>query len=79
MMYSLTAGEFWLGISDIIEEDRWIYSSNQQPILVNKFHPSQPNGYTGSGCVAVWKPYHGLWADEPCSRHYGFICQKPPE
>lgn len=61
------AGQFWIGISDIIEEDRWIYSSDQQPIQVNDFHVSQPNDHTSANCVLLWKAFHGHWGDEPCT------------
>lgn len=73
------AGQFWIGISDIIEEDRWIYSSDQQPTKVNDFHASQPNQHTSANCVALWKPFHGHWADEPCTTRYNFICESPQE
>lgn len=73
------AGQFWIGISDIIEEDRWIYSSDQQPTQVNDFHASQPNQHTSANCVALWKPFHGHWADEPCTTRYNFICESPQE
>ncbi|XP_062576965.1 C-type lectin domain family 10 member A-like isoform X1 [Saccostrea cucullata] len=70
------AGQYWIGISDIIEEDRWIYSSSLQPIQVNSFDASQPNNHVVSNCVALWRPFHGRWADEPCDRHYNFICER---
>lgn len=71
-----TAGRFWIGISDIIEENRWVYSSNLQPIKVNSFHPSQPDGHTNGNCVLLWKEQHGLWADDPCENRYNFICER---
>ena len=71
-----TAGEFWIGISDIIEENRWIYSSDLQPIKVNDFHSSQPDQHTIANCVALWKQFHGFWADEPCGIKYNFICER---
>lgn len=73
------AGHFWIGISDIIEEDRWIYSSDQQPIQVNDFDASQPNQHTSANCVALWKFYHGHWVDESCTTRYNFICESPQE
>lgn len=75
----LTAGNFWIGISDIIEEGRWVYSSNLQLIKVNSFHTSQPNQHTGANCVMLWKYHHGLWADEPCENRFNFICERLQE
>uniref|UniRef100_K1RK92 Collectin-12 n=1 Tax=Magallana gigas TaxID=29159 RepID=K1RK92_MAGGI len=69
------AGEFWIGVSDIIEENRWIYSSDLQVSKVNDFHAGEPNGHTGANCVALWKPFRGYWADESCGAHYNFICE----
>lgn len=73
------AGEFWIGISDIIEEDRWIYSSDLQVTRVKDFHPGEPNQHTSANCVALWKRFRGYWADEPCETHYNFICEQSQE
>lgn len=75
----LIAGEFWIGISDIIEEDRWIYSSDLQVTRVKDFHPGEPNQHTSANCVALWKRFRGYWADEPCETHYNFICEQSQE
>lgn len=72
----LTGGQFWIGISDIILENRWIYSSDIQPVQVKDFHSGEPNGNTSANCVALWKDFHGYWADEDCHQHYNFICEK---
>lgn len=69
-------GQFWIGISDIISENRWIYSSDIQPVQVKDFHSGEPNGGTSANCVALWKNFHGYWADEDCHQHYNFICEK---
>uniref|UniRef100_K1RCV0 Aggrecan core protein n=1 Tax=Magallana gigas TaxID=29159 RepID=K1RCV0_MAGGI len=66
---------FWIGISDMIEEDRWIYSSNQNVIQVNGWFPGEPNGHTGENCVALEKSVHGKWIDVDCKRAYRFVCE----
>ncbi|XP_034311334.2 C-type lectin domain family 3 member A isoform X3 [Magallana gigas] len=66
---------FWIGISDMIEEDRWIYSSNQNVIQVNGWFPGEPNGHTGENCVALDKSVHGKWIDVDCKRAYRFVCE----
>ncbi|XP_052688996.1 perlucin-like [Crassostrea angulata] len=68
-------GHFWIGISDIIKEDRWVYSSDLQPVKVTDFYPGQPNEYTSANCVALRKIFHGYWGDLPCSEHFNFICE----
>lgn len=73
-VYSIV-GHFWIGISDIIKEDRWVYSSDLQPVKVTDFYPGQPNEYTSANCVALRKIFHGYWGDLPCSEHFNFICE----
>lgn len=61
----------------MIEEDRWIYSSNQKVITVNGWYPGEPNGHTGENCVALWQSSHGTcrWADVGCGAALRFICE----
>lgn len=72
----LKAAEFWIGISDIIKEDRWM---DLQVIQVKGFHPSQPNDHTSANCVTLWKQFHGYWDNEDCSHHYRLICERTEE
>ncbi|XP_062606241.1 C-type lectin domain family 3 member A-like, partial [Saccostrea cucullata] len=72
-------GQFWIGISDIAEEDRWIYSSSQQPITIRDFNSNNPNGQKNSNCVVLWHDYHGRWSDEPCHSTFYFICEAENE
>jgi hypothetical protein len=69
-----TGGSFWLGISDIIEEDRWEYS-DQTVITFNDFYPGEPNLHTQENCLVLWAPFHGRWADYDCSKPAKFICE----
>lgn len=75
ILQNISDANYWIGISDIIDENRWIYSSDLQQIKVNNFQRGEPNGHAGANCVALWKPFHGLWADEDCGSSYNFICQ----
>ncbi|CAG2205487.1 CD206 [Mytilus edulis] len=72
----IMGGIFWIGISDIIQEGKWIYSTGQIPIKVNNFQPGEPNAGTAANCVALWAAYYGYWADENCLARYRFICCK---
>ncbi|XP_056017437.1 perlucin-like [Ostrea edulis] len=69
------AGVYWIGISDMIEEGKWIYSSDQTVIQVNDFHPGEPNHHTYANCVVLWQKFDGKWVDEPCGENYRFICE----
>ncbi|XP_063446898.1 perlucin-like [Mytilus trossulus] len=72
-------GQFWIGISDVIVEDRWIYTTGQKPITVNHFQSGQPNGHTSQNCVALDSSYHGYWNDLNCLTNYPFICETDAE
>ncbi|XP_048730563.1 CD209 antigen-like protein 2 [Ostrea edulis] len=65
----------WIGISDIIEEDRWEFSSTQDVVKNTEFGPGEPNAHTDQNCVALWKDFHGLWADHTCTERLNFICE----
>ncbi|XP_048729209.2 low affinity immunoglobulin epsilon Fc receptor-like [Ostrea edulis] len=67
-------GNFWIGISDIIEEGRWEYS-DQTVITVNDFSPGEPDQHTTGNCVILWQAYHGRWGDHICSILSKFICE----
>lgn len=72
-------GPFWIGISDIIKEDRWVYSSDLQPVKVTDFYPGLPNENTSANCVALriilLLVFQDYWDDLPCSEHFNFICE----
>ncbi|XP_062570136.1 perlucin-like protein [Saccostrea cucullata] len=68
-------GSFWIGISDIIVEDRWEYSSDQSVVTINEFYPGEPNEHITGNCLILWAAYHGRWGDYYCSRPNKFICQ----
>lgn len=78
---TIISGEsfYWIGISDLISEGTWIYSSTQEKMRINDFSPGEPNQYTSANCVALWDRYHGKWADEACSHAFTFICESDPE
>lgn len=63
---------YWLGISDLAAEGRFISSSNGSPASFLKWHPGEPNNRNGQHCAALFK---GGMDDDICSRKYYFICQ----
>ena len=66
----------WIGVSDIIEEDRWVYSSTQEVVSHTEFGPGEPNAYTAQNCIALWRDFHGQWADHTCAAKEYFICEE---
>lgn len=59
----------------MIDDGRWIYSSNQEVVQVSGWNPDEPNGHTGENCVAMWHTLHGRWADIECGVALTFICE----
>ncbi|XP_078317996.1 asialoglycoprotein receptor 2-like isoform X2 [Crassostrea virginica] len=53
------------------EESKFLISHSENEGRLS----SQPNEHTSANCVILWKAFHGLWADEPCGKHYNFICE----
>ncbi|XP_078331089.1 CD209 antigen-like protein 2 [Crassostrea virginica] len=66
----------WIGVSDIIEEDRWVYSSSQEVVSHTEFGPGEPNAHTAQNCIALWRDFHGQWADHTCAAKEYFICEE---
>lgn len=63
----------------MIEENRWIYSSNQEVLQVNGWYPGEPNGHTGENCVVLNGGVDGKWNDAGCGRNCRFICEAKVE
>jgi hypothetical protein len=70
---------YWIGVSDILEEHRWIYSSDKGEITVNNFSPGEPTAYTTENCVALLQSKHGKWIDGACTNGFYFICEEIKE
>ena len=66
----------WIGVSDIIEEDRWVYSSTQEVVSHTDFTPGEPNGHTGENCIVLGNTLHGHWIDQTCAENYFYICEE---
>ncbi|XP_078331088.1 low affinity immunoglobulin epsilon Fc receptor-like [Crassostrea virginica] len=66
----------WIGVSDIIEEDRWVYSSSQEVVSHTDFGPREPNGHTGENCIALAQSFHGQWIDLSCAAKEFFVCEE---
>ena len=66
----------WIGVSDIIEEDRWVYSSTQEVVSHTDFGPGEPNGHTGENCIILGQTFHGQWIDLSCSDKKFFVCEE---
>jgi hypothetical protein len=72
---------FWIGLTDLIREDEWVYASNLNPLLTNSTNwgPHEPNGKNGQNCVMINGPWHGYWSDLHCDVSEHFICEMTVE
>lgn len=70
-------GWFWLGMSDIITERRWIYSSDQSSVTVNYWGSGEPNAGADVNCLATWPSHSSMWCDESCEYKFKYVCEKP--
>ncbi|XP_029110745.1 collectin-12 isoform X1 [Scleropages formosus] len=71
-------GYFWLGLTDMEEENVWRWVDGSLPTFTN-WKPGQPDNWThghekGEDCAGLI--HEGLWNDFFCVEHNGFICQK---
>ncbi|XP_062578963.1 C-type lectin domain family 4 member E-like [Saccostrea cucullata] len=70
-------GNFWIGITDLIEEDMWMYASTQEPFNMTSslWSANEPNGYTTSNCGLLMVAYHSKLADYNCVYKEKSICE----
>ncbi|XP_062570135.1 C-type lectin domain family 17, member A-like [Saccostrea cucullata] len=66
---------FWMGMSDLVEEDRWEYSSTHDRVTLDLWQPGEPNAHTDQNCMVMWQPFHGKWGDNVCSEKLYFVCE----
>ncbi|XP_069771628.1 tetranectin-like isoform X2 [Narcine bancroftii] len=67
----------WLGVTDIVDEGRWLDVTSTAVNYTNWQMGSspQPDGGTKENCVAFSGQGNGKWLDEPCRSLHQYICQ----
>nr|XP_022310240.1 C-type lectin domain family 3 member A-like [Crassostrea virginica] len=70
---------YWIGISDVIVEDQWIYSSTQHSLLFKNWRHGQPDGESDENCALMDGYSQGLWRDYNCHIGERFICEMSME
>ncbi|XP_011415448.2 ladderlectin [Magallana gigas] len=70
-------GNFWIGVTDLIEEDMWMYASTQELVNMTSslWSTNEPNGYTSSNCGLLMAALHAKMGDYICTRAEKFICE----
>ncbi|XP_022310239.1 C-type lectin domain family 3 member A-like [Crassostrea virginica] len=66
---------YWIGITDLISENEWVYSSNLQRIQSTDWAHHEPNGGNDQNCALLFYPQHSQWIDINCHASEYFICE----
>nr|XP_011450930.2 perlucin-like isoform X1 [Crassostrea gigas] len=79
LMNSRFTGSFWIGLSDILVEGKWLWMSTQTIATYTNWVPGEPNSYhsIAEDCAAIRtgsRLFH--WNDFACSTKINFICEK---
>ncbi|XP_052473596.1 collectin-12 [Carassius gibelio] len=74
-------GYFWLGLTDIIDENIWRWVDGTLPNYT-KWKPGQPDNWShgheaGEDCAGLI--HEGSWNDFFCTERIGFICERTNE
>ena len=64
----------FIGIDDINQTNKWVYSASGDNATFTNWHPSQPNDNLAH-CVHFWDAHPKLWGDIGCSVNLASICE----
>ena len=64
----------FIGIDDINQTNKWVYSASGGSATFTNWHPSQPNDNLAH-CVHFWDAHPKLWGDIGCSVNLASICE----
>ncbi|XP_062614686.1 perlucin-like [Saccostrea cucullata] len=69
---------YWIGLTDAIFENEWLWMSTQKEAQYTNWGPFQPdNDQHMEDCADIaFFGQHGLWNDENCDTKQHFICEK---
>eukprot|EP01084_Bolivina_argentea_P103173 184831_1 len=71
----------WIGLSDILWEDNWIWTDNTQfnydlTSQISPWDNNEPNNTNAKDCVAI-QSLNGLWKVDDCTQNYYALCGYP--
>ena len=73
----------WFGLSDLAKEGTFVWSSTGEPAVYTNWLKGEPNSNKNNeNCGQIghpsWTAENGnKWNDEPCTKTYNFLCEKP--
>jgi hypothetical protein len=78
---SLTAGELWIGYSDVAVEGLWVWITGEPTMFLNWRSDAPNNGAdTGLGpqnCGEMDQGDVGTWNDDECNEINPYVCECP--
>lgn len=68
----------WIGLTDLVDEGQYVYSSSGLKPFYSNWEKSQPDGGVedNEDCAALHTPQR-KWHDYPCSDNHSYVCKKP--
>ncbi|XP_025113555.1 CD209 antigen-like protein 2 [Pomacea canaliculata] len=76
LMHSKELVWTWLGFNDLVQEDRWVSATSNQPMVYRSWGRGEPNDNGNEDCVQISNS--GVWNDISCDpgTKRTFICQR---
>jgi len=73
-MFQLVGSDYWLGLTDIQEEGRFVWVDGS-PVGEGNWNRGEPNNAGDrEDCAHVWWRY-GTWNDRPCNSDLAYVCE----
>ena len=68
----------WNGANDILNEGKWVWSSDGEPIKYQNWNKPthEPNNHGGNEDCGYFHMEQLAWNDSICGRKFGYICEK---
>lgn len=76
MLFFLDYTLVWIGLTDLRDEDQYVYTSSGLRPLYSNWDNGEPGGKTTENC-AVLPTKERKWHDFPCSFIMSYVCKKP--
>ena len=71
---TLLKGHVHIGLNDIEEEGKFIYTDGSEPLWSN-WYSTNPNGNNAYNCVVAYYSYNFNWDDVSCLTKYGALIE----
>ncbi|XP_046328859.1 perlucin-like protein [Haliotis rufescens] len=72
--------KIWIGASDVRHENVWVWENSRQNVTIFDWggkEPNQGSSSTQQDCVMMYGKYDFKWADDICTSHFQYLCERP--